>query len=149
MPPAPTNGNPHADLVLEVATYLAAGLNMTLGQNLFVGRLPEPGLAGVENTSMDALYIKEMPGPAPNEEIDTETYLFDIWTSSPDTANGKALLRSVYDILQRKGNYALTNWYVYISKANSTIRDEPNSREGSSLHSQGWTFICRNLNNLS
>lgn len=149
MPPAPQNGNRYADPLVELATFIANGMQMTLGQNVFIGELPQPGVNSLPADNVDAVYFIEMPGPEPDEYIDTETYLFEIWSSSPDTANGKVLLRRIYDILERKGNYALTNWYVYFSYANSTIRDESRGREGNRLFAQGWTIICRNLNNIS
>jgi hypothetical protein len=149
MPPAPTNGNRDADLMLELANYLANGLNMTLGVNVFIGELPEPGINGVPATNVDAIYLVEMPGPEPDEYVDTETYLVDIWSSSSDSTNARALLRRVFDILQRQGNYTLTNWYVYFSSASGTIRDESRGREGTRLCSQSWRLITRNLNNIS
>lgn len=147
MPPAPVDGNRDADLMMEIANLIAPSLSMTVGQNVFIGELPEPGISGISD--VDAIYLVEMPGPAPDEYIDTETYLMDIWSSSNDSANARDMLRRVYDILQRKGNYALVNWYVYFSSASGTIRDESRGREGTRLCSQSWRFITRNLNNIS
>jgi hypothetical protein len=147
MPPAPLNGNRDVDVADELLDFLASGLSMAPGSNIFLGTLPEPGING--EVPLSGLYIQELPGPAPDMYIDTETHLFDIWTSNTDSQAGKVLLRRVYDILERKGNYALTNWYIYFSYANSTIRDEGRGREGNKLFSLSVTLICRNLNNIS
>lgn len=152
MPPVPTNGNRDADLMLELANYIDAGIaGVTLGVNFFVNELPEPGLANLPDIT-DALYMIEMPGPLGQDEdmyLDTETAKFDMWASSSSSTTAKTLLRQVYDILERKGNYALVNWYVYFSYADGTIRPESRGREGNRLYSQSWTIKCRNLNNIS
>lgn len=147
MPPAPANGNRNADVIDEIADLLAAGLQMTAGTNIFVGELPEPNVDGEPITN--GLYLIELPGPPPDMEIDTETHLVDIWASGSDSKTMKELLHRAYDILERKANFALVNWYIYLSYANSTIRDEGRGREGNKLFSIGFTLICRNLNNIS
>jgi hypothetical protein len=149
MPPAPTNGNPMADIVDELATFIAATLNMQLGVNVWVGELPETGLGGVPSSAINSLYFIQMPGPAPDPYIDTETYIIDVWSTGSDSVSAKSLLRSVYDILHRKGNYELNNWYIYFSEASSTIRDESRGREGNKLFALTITLISRNLNNIS
>lgn len=147
MPPAPSDGNRNADLLDEVGNYLAAGLGMTPDVDFFVGELPEPNIDGT--TIKDGLYLIELPGPPPDMEIDTETHVVDIYASGSSTKTIKELLHRAYDILERKANYALVNWYIYLSYANSTIRDEGRGREGNKLFSVGFTLICRNLNNIS
>lgn len=150
MPPAPQNGNPEADILLELATFLAADPNnkLTLASNLFLNTYPEPGLSGVPDNP-EGLFLNLLPGPAPDEYIDTETFMVDIWASAPDTNAAQALLRQVFNILQRKGNYTLQNWYVYFSSASGTIRNESRGTEGNRLMSQTWRLIARNLNNIS
>lgn len=147
MPPAPTNGNRNAWLVDEVADFVALGLGKTLGQDMFVGELPEPNIDGTPPS--DGLYLIEVAGVMPDQYLDTETHMVDFWVSSSDAKTGYSLLHEAYDILHRKANYALTNWYVYFSSANSTIRDEGRGREGNKLFSIGFTIVCRNLNNIS
>lgn len=147
MPPLPPNPNRYVDVIDEIADFLSTNLQMTMGSNFFVGDLPEAGTGGT--TVQDALYLVENPGPPPDMYIDTETHLFDVWSTSSSTSTAKVLQRRVYDILQRKGNYPLKNWYIYFSYANSTIRDEGRGREGNKLFSQSFTIICRNLNNIS
>lgn len=147
MPPAPSNPNRNSDVLDEVASYLAAGLGLVLGTTFFNGELPESGINGTPQG--DSMYMIELPGPSPDPYIDTEVHLFDLWTSSQSTVSAKELLHRAYDILHRKGNYALTNWYIYFSQANSTIKDESRGREGNRLYSVGFTITCRNLNNVS
>lgn len=147
MPPVPTNGNPDSWLADEIANLIAQGLGLTLGTNMFVGELPEENIDGTSLT--DALYLIELPGGMPNQEIDTETHAFDLWSTSSNTNSAYSLLHRAYGILERKANFALVNWYVYLSYANSTIRDEGRSRENNKLFSLGFTLICRNLNNIS
>lgn len=147
MPPAPINGNRYIDLLDELATFVSTQLGMTLGVNFFIGELPETGINSVAN--QDVIYFVATPAPAPDMYVDTETRMLDIYAVSSSSQTAKVLLRRIYDILQRKGNYTLVNWYVYFSYANSTIRDEDRTQEGSKLFSQSWTLICRNLNNIS
>lgn len=150
MPPAPTNGNRDADVIDEIGDYLAAGLGKIMGTDMFVGELPEPHVDGVPPS--DGLYIIELPAALGNDEdmyLDTEVHIFELWSSSSDSNTAKSLLRRAYDILERKGNYALVNWYIYFSFAHSTIRDEGRGREGNKLFSLGFTIKCRNLNNIS
>lgn len=147
MPPAPTNANRNAWLLSEVADFLATNLAMTVGTNLFVGELPEPNIDGTPISN--GLYLIGMPSPAPDQYVDTETVMIDLWTSSSDTETGFELLHRAYDILQRKANYSLINWYIYFSSANGTIRDEGRGSEGNKLFSLSFTFVCRNLNNIS
>lgn len=147
MPPAPSNANRNANVIDEVCDYLAAGLGMTVGSDFFVGELPEPGINGEVPTN--GLYAVEMPGPEPDMYVDTETHLMQLYSSNSDSKGAYELLHRAYDILERKGNYALVNWYIYFSYANSTIRDEGRGREGNRLYSLGFALICRNLNNIS
>lgn len=147
MPPTPPDGDRTVDLIDELCDYLANGLGMTMGSNFFNGMLPEPGVNG--QTAPDGIYIVELPGPAPDMYIDTETHIIDIWASSSDSHEAKTLIRRIYDILERKQNYTLHNWYVYFSYANATIRDEDRGPENNKLFSQSFTLICRNLNNIS
>jgi hypothetical protein len=150
MPPAPTDGNRNADVLDEVADYLASGLGLTMGVNMFNGELPEPNEDGVAPS--DGVYLIELAGALGQPEdmyLDTETHLFDLWASSSSTITAKTLLHQAYDILERKANYPLVNWYIYFSYANSTIRDEGRGREGNRLFSLGFTIKCRNLNNIS
>jgi hypothetical protein len=146
MPPI-TNGNPDAWIVDELANLVAGSLGLTMGTNCFVGELPEAGVNGVPIA--DGLYFIELPGPMPNQEIDTEEHLVQIWSTSQSTSTAYSLLRRAYDTVERKANYALVNWYVYLSYANSTIRDEGRGAEGNKLFSLGLALICRNLNNIS
>lgn len=150
MPPAPNNPDRNVDVIDEIGDYLASGLGLVMGTNMFIGELPEPGVN--QTPDNDALFIVELPGPLGSDEdmyIDTETHLFDLWSSSSDSKSARELLHRAYDILERKGNYALVNWYIYFSYANSTIRDEGRGREGNRLCSIGFTVKCRNLNNIS
>lgn len=147
MPPAPTNGNRNAWLADELADFVAATLGRTLGVDTFVGELPEPNENGVPPS--DGLYIIEMAGALPDLYLDTETHMIDFWVSTQDAKTGYTLLHEAYDILHRKANYTLTNWYIYFSYANSTIRDEGRGRENNKLLSLSFTLVCRNLNNVS
>jgi hypothetical protein len=150
MPPIQGQPNRNAWLADELANLIAGSTGLTLGTNMFVGEYPEENVDGVPLS--DGLYLIELPGPMGKDEdlyLDTETHLFDLWSTSSDTKTAYSLLHRAYDILERKANYALVNWYVYLSYANSTIRDEDRSREGNKLFSLGVTVICRNLNNIS
>lgn len=146
MPPL-TNGNPEAWVTDELGDLIATTLGLTMDSTMFVGELPE---AGINNTPIaDGLYLIELPGPEPDKEIDTETHMFELWSTSQSTKSAYSLLHRAYDTVERKANYALVNWYVYLSYANSTIRDEGRGAEGNKLFSLGLTLICRNLNNIS
>jgi hypothetical protein len=134
-------------IIDEVADKLCTDLGLTIGYNFFIGELPEPGIDG--QTIQDALYIVEMPGPPPDQYLDTETHLFDLWASSSDTKSASVLLVKAYNMLHRAANYTLVNWYVYFSYVSSTIHDDSRGREGNKKLSMGITVICRNLNNLS
>lgn len=147
MPPPPANGNRTIDMLDEVCDYVSSAMGMTMGKNFFNGELPEPGING--QTAPDGVYTVELPGPPPDMYIDTETHLVQFWSVSSDSRESKAVLRRIYDILERKGNYALVNWYVYFSYANATIKDEGRNAEGSKRFSLDVAFICRNLNNIS
>lgn len=147
MPPLPPYPNRNTWLADEIGDLVAQSLNLTMGTNIFVGEYPEGGINGIP--VQDGLYIIELPGGMANQEIDTETHMFDLWTSSSSTKSAYSLLHRAYDILERKANFALVNWYVYLSYANSTIRPEARGREGNALFSLGFTVICRNLNNIS
>lgn len=147
MPPVPPNPNRNAWLADEIGNLIAQGLGLTMGTNIFIGELPESNINGVPLD--DALYLIELPGTQPDQEIDTEYHMFDLWSTSSDTNSAYSLLHRAYDILERKANFALVNWYVYLSYANSTIRDENRGKEGNKLFSLGFTLICRNLNNIS
>lgn len=150
MPPLPSNPNRYADVIDELCDFVSSNMQMTMGQNFFNGELPEPGING--QTAPDGVYVVELQGPGGRDEdmyLDTETHLVEFWSSSSDSHQAKVLLRRIYDILERKGNYPLANWYVYFSYANGTIRDESRNAEGSKRFSLGFTLICRNLNNIS
>ena len=150
MPPIIGPHNRNAWVVDEVANLLATALGLTAGVNIFVGEYPEAGVNG--EPVADGLYLVGLPGPMGTDEdmyLDTETHMVDIWSSSSNTQSAYELLHRAYDILERKQNYALVNWYVYISYANSTIRDEGRGSEGNKLFSLGETLKCRNLNNIS
>lgn len=139
--------NPLVDLLDEVTDFVASSLGFTAGQNIFVGQLPEPGMNGV--APLSGVYLVELPGPMPDQYLDTETHVFDIWSSSTDSLKAKQSLRQVYDLLHRNLHWTTTNWLVYFSYANSTIKDEGRGREGNKLFSLSVSLICRNLNNLS
>jgi hypothetical protein len=147
MPPIIGPADRNAWVADEIGNLIATGLGLTVGTNMFIGELPEETVDGVPLA--DALYLIELPGGQANQEIDTETHMFDLWSTSADTKTAYSLCHRAYDILERKANFALVNWYVYLSYANSTIRDEGRSREGNKLFSLGFTLICRNLNNIS
>jgi hypothetical protein len=150
MPPIQGQPDRNAWLADEVANLLSSNLGLTMGTNMFVGELPEAGINGTP--IQDGLYLIELPGPMGTDEdmyLDTETHMFDLWSTSSSTNSAFELLHRAYDILERKANYALVNWYVYISYANSTIRDEGRGTEGNKLFSLGLTLKCRNLNNIS
>lgn len=139
--------NPHAWLADEIGNLIAGSLNLTMGQNMFVGELPQASLNNIPDE--DALYLIETPGGMPDQEIDTEFHNFDLWSTSSSATSGYSLIHRAYDTIERKANYALVNWYVYLSYANSTIRDEGRGQENNKLFSLGFTVICRNLNNIS
>lgn len=150
MPPLPPNPDRNAWVADEVANLIAGALGLTIGTNMFVGELPEANINGVPLD--DGLYLIELPGPLGKDEdmyLDTETHMFDLWATSASTQSAYSLLHRAYDTIERKANYALVNWYVYLSYANSTIRDEGRGKEGNKLFSLGFTLICRNLNNIS
>lgn len=147
MPPIIGQPNINAWLADEVGNLIAQGLNLTMGTNIFIGEYPE---ANINGTPLDdGLYLLELQGPMPNQEIDTETHLFELWSTSSNSNTAYSLLHQAYDILERKANFALVNWYIYLSYANGTIKDEGRGREGNKLFSLGFTLICRNLNNIS
>ena len=139
--------NPNVWLIDEVADRICTELGLNMGISFFVGELPEPGIDG--QTIQDALYLIEMPGPPPDQYVDTETHLFDLWVSSSDTKSASVLLTKAYNLIHRAANYTLVNWYVYFSHVTTTIHDESRGREGNKKLSVGFTVICRNLNNLS
>lgn len=143
----PTNGNPYAWILDEIADLVASTIHRTVGTDLFVGELPEPHVNGVPPS--DGLYLVQLPSGQPDQYIDTETITVQFWSSSSDTKTGYELLRNVFNIFQRKANYAMTNWYVYFSYANGNIIDEGRGAENNKLFSINITFICRNLNNIS
>ena len=150
MPPIQGQPNRNAWLAAEVGDLIANNLGLVDGTNFFVGELPEETVDGVPLA--DGLYLIELPGVMGTDEdmyLDTETHMFDLWSTSSNSQTAFETLHRAYDILERKANYALVNWYVYISFANSTIRDEGRSREGNKLFSLGFTVKCRNLNNIS
>lgn len=150
MPPILGQPNRNAWLADEVGDLLSSNLGLTMGTNMFVGELPEANVNGTPIS--DGLYLIELPGAMGKDEdmyLDTETHLFELWSTSSDTRSAYSLMHRAYDILERKANYALVNWYVYFSYANSTIRPEGRGREGNALFSLGFTVICRNLNNIS
>lgn len=147
MPPAPSDANRNAWVLDELGDFLATNLGLTVGSNLFIGELPEAGLNGTPIA--DGLYLIGMPSPQPDQYVDTETVMFDIWSTSSSSKSAYELLHRAYDILQRKANYSLVNWYIYFSYASGNIRDEGRSQEGNKLFSLGLTLVCRNLNNIS
>ena len=150
MPPLPPNPNRNAWLADEVGDLITGACGLTMGSNIFVGELPEAGIDGT--TIQDGLYLIELPGVMGRDEdlyLDTETHLLEIWSTSSDSKSAYSLLHRAYDTIERKANYALVNWYIYLSYANSTIRDEGRGKEGNKLFSLGVTVICRNLNNIS
>ena len=143
-------GNRNAWIAGELSDLIASSLGLVQDQSMFIGELPEENVSSVPLA--DSLYLVELPGVMGKDEdmyLDTETHLFDLWSTSSSTKSAYELLHRAYDIIERKQNYPLTNWYVYFSYANSTIRDEGRSREGNKLFSLGFTVICRNLNNIS
>ena len=150
MPPIQGQPNRNAWVADELADLISSNLGLVTGTNFFVGEYPE---ANIDGTPLnDGMYLIELPGPMGKDEdmyLDTETHMFDLYSTSSDTKTAYSLLHRAYDILERKANYALVNWYVYFSFANSTIRDESRAREGNKLFSLGFTVICRNLNNIS
>lgn len=148
MPPIPNGqANINSWLADEIGNVIASGCNLTVGTNFFVGEYPEEGIDGQPTTN--GLYLIEMQGSQPDQEIDTEYHVFSLYSSSSDTTSAYSLLHQAYDILERRANFQLVNWYVYLSYSNSTIRDEGRGREGNKLFSLSFTLICRNLNNIS
>lgn len=147
MPPPPTNGNRNAWLLDEIMNLVAGATQGVIGTNVFVNELPEPNVNGTP--IQDGLYVISLPSPSPDGEIDTETHIIEFWTSSSSTNTAYQLMHTVYDILHRKANYALVNWYVYSSLANGIIKPEGRGLENNALFSLSFTVICRNLNNIS
>ena len=139
--------NANTWLIDEVADHLISALGMTSGANFFVGEYPEPGIDG--QTVQNALWLIEMPGPAPSAYLDTETHLFDLWVSSSDTESASILLMRAFNVIHRAANFPLANWYVYSSLVTTTIHDESRGQEGDKKLSLGFTVVCRNMNNLS
>lgn len=148
MPPAPTNGNRNAYILDELADYISAGLGFTIGYNFFIGTLPEPNENGMPN-NVPTVFIYNNQSGKTDEYIDTEQWPFSIWAVASDTITAQTLIRQCYDILHRKGNYTLTNWYIYFSAASGIIRDEDKGKENSKLFSCDFVAYARNLNNVS
>lgn len=110
-------------------------------RTIFVGTLPE--------TAHEAIWLVDVPSPAPHQYIDTEYQVIDFWARSPHTDRSKALLQMVFDNLHRRHHYTTANWSIHFSQALGSIQDVDRDSEGGKLFRLSIQFICRNLNNVS
>lgn len=116
-------------------------LNLVPATNLFEGDLPQD----VHN----AVLIVAGAGPAPHEYIANERIILDFWTVYDNTTAGYDMARQIFQLLQRKANYTLANWYIYSTLATSDILDLDRTDEDSKLHKISFLFTCRSLADLS
>lgn len=140
--------------IAEVAQNVGVGVYQTPTPSLrtiFVGELPEKVTDpdGSDHDVIEAVWLVESPGPAPQDYIDTEYPIIDFWVRSPHTDRAHQLLELVYDNFHRRYGYETANWHIYFSKALGSIVDVDRDQNGGKLFRLSVQFICRNLNNIS
>lgn len=130
-------------LVDDLVTYLdnIPELGFTAGTNLFAGLLPQE----VSN----AVAVIAAPGGAPEEVIDTESQIVDFWCLYDHTDSGYDMAQHIANLLHRKANYSLDNWYIYSSLQSANIIDSDRTPEGSKLFKLSILFTCRKLADIS
>lgn len=120
-------------------------------RTIFYGEMPTEvlGLDEEMHPIVEALLIVPVASPPPQQYIDTEYPIFDVWAKSPHTDRAYAMLQQVYDIYHRRYHWDAGNWHIYWSRALGTIVDADRDLEGSKLLRLSVQFVCRNLNTVS
>lgn len=131
----------NADLDTEIPQLLQDLGFGTVGTTIFNGELPQGTVKG--------LFLVPSPGRSPENYIDHEYITLDFWYRTPDTREGKEIMRSLFAQLHRKYNYDTTNWHIYFSEALGQVVDMDRDAEGGKLLRLSVQFICRNLNSIS
>lgn len=120
-------------------------------RTIFYGELPAEviGLDEQMHAIPEALLIVPVASPPPQQYIDTEYPIFDVWAKSPHTDRAYQMLQQVYDIYHRRYNWDTVNWHIYWSRALGSIVDADRDLEGGKLLRLSVQFVCRNLNTIS
>lgn len=122
-------------------------LALTAGVNLFNGNIPEIDKNGDPVTN--AVLIVPASGPAPHEYLNTDSVEIDFWTVWDNTPAGYDMAKQISEMLHRKANYTLTNWYIYSSLVSGAILDVDQTQEGMKQHKLTVLFTCRLLAEVS
>jgi len=122
-------------LIDDIASYLEDEEIVTVGTDLFVSELPFD--------VSDCLALVLAPSPAPNQALAYYTQAIDIRARYANYEEGYNKLKEIFDLLHRKNNYTLGNYYVYISLAASLIQDNGRDIERRHLFQLSLEFIYR------
>lgn len=133
--------NPTYSLEDEVADWLEQRGIGIVNETIFIGEIPADVPAGLLLVPLDVI--------PPHKYIDTEYPVIEFYYRSAHTDEAKGKMREVYNLLHRRGNYPLVNWYVYFSRALGSISDRGRDVQGGKLIRLSVQFMCRNLNNNS
>ncbi len=117
------------------------GSKATNQKGIFIGEMPDEVNEG--------FLVVNVPSPQPQQYVDTEYTVIDIWSRSPHTDRGMQMLREVYGLYHRRYNWTTNNWHIYFSQALGSIVDMDRDINSGKLFRLSIQFISRNLNNIS
>lgn len=123
-------------IIEEIADYLEDESIGTVGTDIFIGELP------LDNDSVIALMVA--PSPEPNRAIPYYTQYIDVWARYADYSDGVSKLQEVMDLLQRRENYELPSYHVYLSYALGMIEDNDRDQERRHLLKVSFGVVYRN-----
>lgn len=102
-------------IIESIADYLEDQGVGTVNTDIFLGELPLD--------KSDCIALISAPSPAPDRSIPYYTQNIDVWARFSDYSEGVSKLQEVMDELQRKENYSITGYHVYLSYALGMIDD--------------------------
>lgn len=119
----------------DVADFLETNDIGTVGTDIFTGQLPAD--------KSNCIALMDIPSPEPNKSIPYYTQAIDIWGRFTSYDAGYKKLQDIFDLLHRKENYSLENFYVYLSFSRGMINDNGKDAEGRSLFQMSLAFVYR------
>jgi len=93
-------------MIKEFATYLATGLNLTIGETLFAGHIPE-GEPDLCTAILERTPAYSEPGLRRHRE-----WHFQLYTRGPSYFVARAEAHRVFDWVNGKAGIILPNWFV-------------------------------------
>src|SRR3990167_2999569 len=124
--------------ISELAARLETEGHGTVGTDIFIGKLPR------EKESL--LSLIERPFNEADKDTGIKYDTVDFWARNKSAASGHSKLEDIFNEFDRKGNWDLTNYFVYFAHPLGNIEDMDEDSETRKLWRLTVRFIYRDKN---